>query len=91
MNSIPSDDGDKNCVLKGQQPSKSKRSLDETLDKRAKRSLVLNEMMVESHIKRNSLIEEQSEMAIVTMVAHEGDEVAAKILKMKKLRIFHQL
>jgi hypothetical protein len=75
----------------GQKAAKNKRSQDNALDLRLKRGFTIKEQMVASHNRRNDLIEEQSNMAILSMVAPEGDEIAAEILKLKKLESLNRI
>ncbi|RQM12263.1 hypothetical protein B5M09_013689 [Aphanomyces astaci] len=60
-------------------------------DDRRARSIEVKEALVKSQVHRNKLIEEQNLVALITMTAPPGDEVAAKILDLKKRQALRML
>ncbi|KAF0714193.1 hypothetical protein AaE_011625 [Aphanomyces astaci] len=60
-------------------------------DDRRARSIEVKEALVKSQVHRNKLIEEQNLLALITMTAPPGDEVAAKILDLKKRQALRML
>ncbi|RHY29622.1 hypothetical protein DYB25_007728 [Aphanomyces astaci] len=60
-------------------------------DDRRARSIEVKEALVKSQVHRNKLIEEQKLLALITMTAPPGDEVAAKALDLKKRQALRML